>query len=832
MSVMRAVDPALIDTPTPRSPRSALPVGRVVLTSVVYLVVFGALYAISAVTDPAHGVGPGFFEPNHGISPWFLPQGATLALLVICGVAYAPLVALANIAGGILLHQFSASVPAVIAISLVTTIGYSLVAHILRAGIRLNPHLLRLRDVINITLVAFLLPLAVGAASAACLVCCHVLPGWQDYFSVVVAWWSGDIVGLLAVAPFCLVFGAPWAQTRETACDDPFSSMAVEQCTSLRFSWTGLLQMLVWGAAIAATLWGITYLQVYEVDGAHLHLSYLAILLIVWLALQHGIRGATAGIVSIALGLEFATLNMLHLNIADQLVDPQIFTITLSITGLLLGAVVSEQRISEAAVRSSEDLLRTLIDAMPDLVTFKDGLGRWITSNEFGRRLFQLEQQPFRGKTDVELAAAQPSTRDAFLRYAQTDVECWNRGEAMRGEDSIPRPDGTSMTFDVIKVPLFREDGGRKGLVVIGRDITERKLAEEALSQERAYLSAAIDVLPLPLAFLSTTGDWTLTNAACETFAHGLTPRQWLDAPMLTPDTRTLIPNEERPVTRALNYKALISTEVILSLPHEREMPLLVHAGPIYVNGKMVAVVAAFQDITAIKAADQAKDEFLGILSHELITPLNDTLGWTQAAREMPDSTPQALDIIEANARLLQRVMTDLLDLSRIIHGKMFLRKEPVDLWKQIELAAREYEPMARGRRRIVSLEPPDEPLPISADTERLQQVFSTLLANALKGTDAGDSIIISCVREGAMGVLVIRDTGRGIPPDELPHLFTPFHQAQSLEQGRAMGLGLGMAIIKGIVELHGGYITADSQGNGQGSAFTIELPLSRVMDA
>jgi len=827
MSVIQQVDSTQIDTPAPQPARSSLPVLRTVITSVLYLLVFGTLYLLSAVRDPVHGLG--FFEANHGVSPWFLPQGASLALLVIGGIAYAPLVALANIAAGVWLHQFNSNLTAIITVAMVTAVCYGLMAHILRAGIRFDPHLTRLRDVINFSLAVFLLPLVVGAVSGAFFIVLHIMPGGHEYTTMVISWWSGEIIGLLTVAPFFLVYGAVWTQAHSTVCDDPFGGLAEERCTPLRWSWGGMLQTLIWGVAIAAILWVVYFLRI---QGESLNLSYLTILLIVWLALQHGIRGTSAGVLAVTLGMLASRIYAFNHHTAEDLVDPQIYTITLSITGLLLGAVVSQQRASEAAVRSSEDLLRTLIDSMPDVVNFKDGAGRWITANEFGRRLFQLEQLPYRGKTDAELGTLQPLHREAFLQCAATDEECWAQREACRGEEIIPRPDAAPMTFDVIKVPLYYEDGGRKGLVVIGRDITERKLAEQALDRERAYLSAAIDVLPIPLAFLSPGGEWTMSNAACEAFAAGLSPRQWLEAPMLTPDSHMLIPSEERPVTRALQKEMRISAEVILSLGPGQEVPLLVHAGPVYVGGDMVAVVAAFQDISAIKAADQAKDEFLGILSNELITPLNDTLGWTQAAREMPDAIPQALEIIEANARLLQRVMTDLLDMSRIIHGKLFLRREPLELWKQVEEAALEFEPMAKGRRRTVTLETPDETLPISADKERLRQVLNTLFTNALTVTDAGDAIIISCVREGGMGVLVIRDTGRGIPLEALPHLFTPFHQSQSVEQGRGMGLGLGMAIIKGIVELHGGYITADSQGLGQGSAFTIELPLSRVEDA
>ena len=824
MMVIREADPPIITDPSVPPVRARRPYTRAVALSLGYLVIFLGMYYISSL-----------FELNHGISPWFLPQGLSLALLVTGGLVYTPVVALANLLAGLCVAPLATHTPPSVLVTcvmaVVVTGGYGGAAYLLRHTLRLNPYLSRLRDVINFALAAAVIPLGVGACVAVVLVLFHEM-GWGEFTGVVITWWNGSMIGLLTVAPAGLVYGALLARTETAIAGQSIAEMAGEQPEGWRFSWGGLVQALVWAGAIVMVLWLVAFLQIHGESGeSSLHLSYLTILLIVWMALQYGIRGTTAGVLGISLGMTIVMRYFLHLVSPDNLVESQILIITLSVTGLLLGAVVSERRQTEEAVRSSEDLLRTLIDAMPDLVTFKDGAGRWLAANEYGLRLFQLDCAAYCGKTDTELAELQPAYLDAFLARAHADAHCWEVGHATHTEEVILHPDGTETIFDVITVPLYHASGERKGLVVIGRDITERKQAEEALDRERAFLSSAIDILPLPLAFLSTNGEWTLTNAACDSFAPGFQPRQWLEAPMLSPENRTLIPRDERPITRSLENQELISTEVILALPGGREVPLLVHSGPIYVNGVMVSVVAAFQDISALKAADQAKDEFLGILSHELIAPLNDTLGWTQAAREMPETAPQALEIIEHNARLLHRVMTDLLDLSRIVHGRLLLNCKSLDLGKLAEKCASDFEPMCTGRRRTLKLEPSDETLPVSVDTDRLQQAINTLLTNALKGTDAGDAIIISCLREGNRGVLVIRDTGRGIAAETLPHLFTPFHQSQTADQGRTMGLGLGMAITKGIVEAHGGTITADSPGAGLGSIFTLDFPLGRDAD-
>lgn len=142
---------------------------------------------------------------------------------------------------------------------------------------------------------------------------------------------------------------------------------------------------------------------------------------------------------------------------------------------------ISQRRRTEAALRSSEESLRTLIDAMPDIVCFKDGEGRWLLANDFTLQLFQLEGIDYRNRKDSELAEYSPYFRNAFLACEETDEQAWNIGAPSRTDEIIPRPGGPSMIFDVIKVPTFHPDGSRKGLIVVSRDITERKRAEEQL---------------------------------------------------------------------------------------------------------------------------------------------------------------------------------------------------------------------------------------------------------------------------------------------------------------------------------------------------------------
>jgi signal transduction histidine kinase len=242
------------------------------------------------------------------------------------------------------------------------------------------------------------------------------------------------------------------------------------------------------------------------------------------------------------------------------------------------------------------------------------------------------------------------------------------------------------------------------------------------------------------------------------------------------------------------------------------------------------------------KAANQAKDEFLATLSHELRTPLNGILGWVSMLRDGDmdeESTQHALETIERNARLQARLIEDLLDVSRIIAGNFKLQKAPVELAGIVEITADTLQPNAQQKQIGVQLET-DRSLVVQGDATRLQQIVWNLLSNALKFTPEGGQVFVtlrasqsgeqpieysmnSCSQ--SLAVLTIRDSGQGIAPDFLPHVFDHFRQADGSTTRRHSGLGLGLSIARNLVELHGGTIQVESPGLGQGATFTVFLP-------
>ena len=227
--------------------------------------------------------------------------------------------------------------------------------------------------------------------------------------------------------------------------------------------------------------------------------------------------------------------------------------------------------------------------------------------------------------------------------------------------------------------------------------------------------------------------------------------------------------------------------------------------------------------------ASRAKDEFLAVLSHELRTPLTPVLGWVRMLRTgtlAPEATERALDTIERNTRLQAQLVEDLLDVSRIIAGKLSLNLRPVALGPIVDMVIEGAAVSALAKSITVTRQvEPDLPR-IEADANRLQQVVANLLSNAVKFTPAGGRVDVGVARAGDNLRLTVADTGDGLAPEVAPHIFDRFRQADSTITRQYGGLGLGLSIVRHIVERHGGTVQATSDGPGHGTTFTVTLPI------
>ncbi|HEV2844701.1 MAG TPA: ATP-binding protein, partial [Thermoanaerobaculia bacterium] len=230
------------------------------------------------------------------------------------------------------------------------------------------------------------------------------------------------------------------------------------------------------------------------------------------------------------------------------------------------------------------------------------------------------------------------------------------------------------------------------------------------------------------------------------------------------------------------------------------------------------------------EAANRVKDQFLATLSHELRTPLNAILGWAQLLRNRrPDESGlvRGLEAIERNARSQTQLIDDLLDVSRIASGRLRLELRPIDPAETIEAALSAVLPSADAKGIRMERSFDHDTGPVLGDPGRLQQIFINLLSNAVKFTASGGRVAVSLERTEDRAVVRVRDTGEGIAPEFLPHVFDSFRQADASTTRRQGGLGLGLAIVHQLVYLHGGSVEAESPGVGKGATFTVTLPLA-----
>jgi len=375
------------------------------------------------------------------------------------------------------------------------------------------------------------------------------------------------------------------------------------------------------------------------------------------------------------------------------------------------------------------------------------------------------------------------------------------------------------------------------GVIGILRDMRE-------LDKARAYAESLIKNAPDPVFVSDLQGKILQANDAVYTllgFRTAEVVEQSLSRFISVDETREFMAALREVVARGVTRNARLNPRSVSG----EIIPTTLNASALRdADGAVNGAIGILRDMRAyemvvgdleesrrkLDAANRAKDEFLATLSHELRTPLNAILGWVRLLRSGTLDAAGASrgpEVIERNTRLLAQLIEDLLDVSRIITGKLRLDVGSIDLVSVIVAAMEAVQTAAdaKGIRLEASLDPALGP--VSADPSRLQQVVWNLLTNAIKFTPAGGRVDIRLERRDSMARVTVSDTGQGIRRELLPFVFDRFRQGETSIGRRYGGLGLGLAIVRHIVELHGGDVNAESAGEGRGAIFTVDLPLT-----
>ncbi|MFQ6030484.1 MAG: ATP-binding protein, partial [Dehalococcoidia bacterium] len=383
------------------------------------------------------------------------------------------------------------------------------------------------------------------------------------------------------------------------------------------------------------------------------------------------------------------------------------------------------------------------------------------------------------------------------------------------------RKDGSQFWANVVISPLWDDAGSLRGFAKVTRDLTERKQAEEEVLAERQRLQALIDTSPVGVLVAAAGGDVVLVNQEAQRifgFAHqpGYRLSRYAEAAVYRRPDGQVYNVEDLPFYRALDRgESVRAEEVRLEFSDGRRIPVLVNTTPVLSSdGRIITAITVFQDIAPLEQVEKLRTEFLGMVSHELRAPLTAIKG--SAATVLGSPNPfndvelrDLFQIIDEQADKLRDLVNNLLDMTRIDAGALSVGTEPTDLREVLREGHKSF--IRSGGINDVRLAVPDEPPLIQADRRRICQVLTNLLTNAAKYCSPSAPIDLQVEYDALFATVHVRDQGRGIPRDKLPHLFSKFAQVHADDRYQLSGTGLGLAICKGIVEAHGGRIWADS---------------------
>ena len=522
------------------------------------------------------------------------------------------------------------------------------------------------------------------------------------------------------------------------------------------------------------------------------------------------------------------------------------------VIGLIgISSDITNRKRAEIELQEQTKLLQVIIDSIGDGLILANQQGEFVLFN-------QAAVGVFGPLTNEKSSEEWSSTYGLFLADQKTlfPNDELPLARAIKGEYVndvevfVRRENAENCWVSISGYPVVDISNEINGGVIVCRDITERKQSEAALLESEARFRYMANNAPFMVWVTDSTGyctflsdNWYEFTGQTEETALGF---GWINA----------VHSEDREQAMNVFLRAHESlepyrTEFRLGRRDCRYSWVLDAAAPRFTeSGQFEGFIGSAIDITERKQveterdmvlqleqtaraeaerANRIKDEFLAVLSHELRSPLNPILGWSQllqGGKLSPAKTTKALETIERNARLQSQLIEDLLDVSRILQGKLRLNVAPVNVATIILSALETVQLAAESKQiQIQTILNPDVGL-VLGDTGRLQQIVWNLLSNAVKFTPESGRVEVRLTQIPHQVQIQVTDTGKGIVPDFLPYVFEHFRQEDGATTRKFGGLGLGLAIVRQLIELHGGTVFAESPGEGQGATFTVRLPL------
>ena len=501
---------------------------------------------------------------------------------------------------------------------------------------------------------------------------------------------------------------------------------------------------------------------------------------------------------------------------------------------------ISDLKQAESQLRRSERHLRRVIDSLVIYVGVLTPDGVLIEVNRTALEHANLQLEDVLNKPFAETywwsfsSAIQSQLNEAIARAAA--------GERVRYDTVSRVGENNFIQNDFSIVPILDPDGKVEYLIASGIDISDREASKQALQQREYELKLITEIIPQQIWTATPDGEIDYINQRWQEYT-GVTLEQiqadgW--STIFHPDDLARV---KKIWNQAIESGEKYNIEARIRSANGKYCWFLTRARPLVNQQGIIKWYGTNTNINRNKEleerlrqqtedliqANQLKDEFLAIVSHELRTPLNPILGWSQlltSGKLDAELTAQGLETIKRNAMLQTQLIDDLLDVSRILRGKLELNLTPLNLAPVIESALATVQLTAEAKSISITTEFEPKIEQVSGDGDRLQQIICNLLSNAIKFTpeDGGVTVILERVDRDAR--IQVIDTGKGIKPEFLPYVFDRFSQAESSSTREFGGLGLGLAIVRHLTELHDGTVTVESAGENLGATFSVKLPL------
>ncbi|HEX4025181.1 MAG TPA: ATP-binding protein [Steroidobacteraceae bacterium] len=501
---------------------------------------------------------------------------------------------------------------------------------------------------------------------------------------------------------------------------------------------------------------------------------------------------------------------------------------------LLAAKEALERRTQELA--GSLAMLRATLEATFDGIIVIDRAGTVTGFNERYLRLWRIPRELIDAREHqrvLQVCAQQFADPAGYLARVR-DISLTSPPESA---DVLELADGR--VYEQLSRIQY-VDGRDAGRVWSVRDITERKLAEAQLRDQREWFQVTLASIGDAVITTDTAGRITFLNSVAEAMT-GWTAQEAQQLPLerifniINEQTRAPV---EHPIGKVLRGGSIVglANHTALIARDGTEISIEDSAAPIRDSrGHIVGAVMVFHDVTArrlaeaaLREADRRKDEFLATLAHELrnpLAPIRQAALISKAPAATEAQKRWSHEVIDRQVQHMSLLLDDLLDISRVTRGTLSLRRQPTDLGSVIDAAVETARPMIDARRHTLTVRRTSEPVRFSADPLRVAQVLSNLLTNAAKYTEPGGQIRLGAHRSGGEVSITVADSGIGISAETLPRVFDMFAQVKPSGDRSEGGLGIGLALAKGLVELHGGWIEAHSAGLGRGSEFTVHFP-------